>query len=84
MRTPTNIRANDSLINNAFLVVVMLELFVMGSGRFLEVGPVTVRMVLFLLAVSCSVVLLMQKKGINMHLDAQRMEGHLFLNHQNS
>ena len=40
----------------------------MGSGRFLEVGPVTVRMVLFLLAVSCSVVLLIQKRGINIEI----------------
>ena len=40
----------------------------MGSGRFLEVGPVTVRMVLFFLAVSCSVVLLIQKRGINIEI----------------
>lgn len=36
---------------NALLVVVLLELFLLGSGRLLEVGPLTVRMLLYAVAV---------------------------------
>ncbi len=38
-RTPWVVRA--------LLVVVLLELFLLGSGRLLEVGPITVRMLLY-------------------------------------
>lgn len=62
---PTKIKAHNSFVGNAFLVIVMLELFLMGSGRFLTVGPVTVRMILFSLAIACSLVLLIQKKGMS-------------------
>lgn len=41
----------DSWVANALLMVVLLELFLLGSGRLLQVGPVTVRMLLYVVAV---------------------------------
>ena len=71
---PTKIKTHNSFVSNAFLVIVMLELFIMGSGRFLEIGPffgigpVTVRMMLFSLAIAYSLVLLTQKRRISVEL----------------
>ncbi len=47
------------------LVVMMLELFLMGSGRFLEIGPVTLRMLFFAIAVFYSTTLAVYRNHIN-------------------
>ncbi|PKL49859.1 MAG: hypothetical protein CVV39_02210 [Planctomycetes bacterium HGW-Planctomycetes-1] len=51
--------------SDIFLVIVMLELFLMGSGRFLEIGPVTLRMLFFAIAVFYSITLAIYRNHIN-------------------
>jgi hypothetical protein len=52
-------------MNNIFLVIVMLELFLMGSGRFIEIGPLTLRMIFFSIATFYAVILLVYKNRID-------------------
>ena len=46
------------LFNDALLYVIVFELMIGGSGRFLEVGSVTARMLLYLVAMIYSLFLL--------------------------
>lgn len=42
---------------NIFFVILFMELFLMGSGRYFEVGPLTLRMILYFIAVSIAFLL---------------------------
>ncbi len=47
-----------SRIHSFLLTIVLLELFLFGSGRILQFGPITLRMILFVLCMLSSVVFL--------------------------
>ena len=48
-----------SKIHSFLLSIVLLELFLFGSGRILEFGPITLRMILYILCMFSSVVFLL-------------------------
>jgi len=48
-----------SKIHSLLLTVVLLELFLFGSGRILEFGPITLRMILYILCLFSSVVFML-------------------------
>ena len=47
---------SKSALRNFFLLAVLLELFLMGSGRSFEIGPLTLRMVFFVTAITYSII----------------------------
>ncbi|HCQ23441.1 MAG: hypothetical protein AN481_02530 [Aphanizomenon flos-aquae LD13] len=54
-----------NLFNDGLLSVIVLELMIGGSGRFLEVGSVTARMLLYILAMIYSLFLFFRGTVIN-------------------
>lgn len=48
------IRYQHIPLMQTFFALILLELFLMGSGRFLEFGPLTLRMIFFILAIALS------------------------------
>lgn len=53
---------NREAINNLVLLIVILELFLLGGGRFVEIGPLSLRMVLFGAAQIYTITLLARHK----------------------
>ena len=51
-------------VEDFFLIVVLLELFLMGGGRLIEFGSLSLRMVLYLMALGYSVFLLLWRRRI--------------------
>lgn len=49
-----------NLFNNGLLSIIVLELMIGGSGRFLEIGPVTARMILYTIALIYSLFLVVR------------------------
>jgi O-antigen ligase len=58
----TNI--NSNLFIKLFFMVLLLELFLLGSGRLLEIGSLTARMIIFTIAISLSVVIVLYTQKI--------------------
>jgi len=56
---------NQFTLSNIFLVIILLEVFLMGSGRMIMIGPMTLRMVLFTLAMVSSLIYLFVKNVID-------------------
>jgi len=50
---------------NIFLLLMIVELVVGGGGRFFEIGPVTLRMLFYFLAIPLSVVLIWLKQRVD-------------------
>ena len=46
-----------------FFILLLLELFLLGSGQFLSFGGFSLRMVFYSIAISSSVILLLMNKG---------------------
>jgi len=53
------VRIRLSKIHSLLLNIVLLELFLFGSGRILQFGPITLRMILYVLCMFVSVVFLL-------------------------
>jgi hypothetical protein len=51
-----------------FFVAMLLELFLLGSGRLLEIGPLTVRMVFFAMAMLLSIVIVLYIQKIEKNI----------------
>lgn len=52
-------RTGPSLLENALLILVLLELFLLGSGRLIQLGPLTLRMWLYLVSVGYAVMVVL-------------------------
>ena len=59
---------NRHTIETLFFSIVLLELFLMGSGRIIQFGSLTLRMILYLIAIGYSVLLLMRGRRIGMQI----------------
>lgn len=54
----------DNFFLKVFFILLALELFLLGSGRLIEIGFLTMRMILFTLAVFLSVVIIISTQRI--------------------
>ncbi len=59
---------NRHTIETLFFSIVLLELFLMGGGRIIQFGPLTLRMILYLIAMGYSILLLMRGRRIGMQI----------------
>ncbi|KIM06026.1 MAG: hypothetical protein KN64_00495 [Sulfurovum sp. AS07-7] len=55
-----NTNARYTFLIKAFFIVLLLELFLLGSGQFLSFGGLSLRMVFYSIAISSSVILLLR------------------------
>src|SRR5215471_12332995 len=51
-------------ISRVLFILILVELCLGGGGRFTAIGPVSMRMILFLIAILLSVILFAQKKSL--------------------
>ena len=56
---------HKNIILNSAFTVLFLELFLMGSGRSLQFGPVTLRMIFFMIAISLSIFVIFKTYQVN-------------------
>ena len=56
---------NKNIILDIFFIILFIELFMNGSGQFLAIGPLTIRMILFSIALVVSFIFLLSGKKIN-------------------
>lgn len=65
-KSPVN--KNRRPIERFFLIIVLLELFFMGSGRIIQFGPLTLKMILYLIATGYSIFLLLWWRSVGFQI----------------
>jgi len=59
-----NINTLSSFIIKFFFIVLLLELFLLGSGQFLSINGISLRMLFYFIAIAMSIILLINGKRI--------------------
>jgi len=61
-------RLKLSKLNHAIIAIILLEIFLGGSGRMIEIGSLTLRMYFFVFGLILSLIVLFYKKNISINV----------------
>lgn len=59
---------NSNYLLKIFFIIILIELFLMGSGRILEIGPLTIRMIFYGISLFISVVFILYLKRVKRYV----------------